>query len=431
MIVSRPEVLSTELMPYTVEERFIKLPVEKYLGLIEWELIPPTTALINAVQNPEYRFITAVLNRRTGKTWVSNIIGHLITLLPGAQILIIAPNYSLSSISWEIQRKLIGMFDIEVERSNAKDKVIELKNGSTIRMGSVSQVDSVVGRSYDLIIFDEAALNDDGEKAFNIQLRPTLDKPNSKAIFISTPRGKNWFHNFYMRGFDDAFPTWCSILSTWKDNPRVDLKDIEDARRTMSKAEFGQEYECDFISLQGQIFDLNADNIIDVDLSEIEVYDVLAGLDLGLRDPTALVVVVTDGHNFYVVDEYLQNGKTTSMYAAAIQEKIEDWKIDFIYIDSAAQQTKYDLAYDYDINTINAKKSVLDGIGYLGSIIDNDRLYIDRKCINTIECIHNYRWDSREGLIKERPLHDKYSHIADALRYAIYSHSQNIDTLGQ
>ena len=62
------------------------------------------------------------------------------------------------------------MFDVELERSNAKDKVIELKNGSIIRMGSVSQADSVVGRSYDLIIFDEAALNDEGSEVFNIQL---------------------------------------------------------------------------------------------------------------------------------------------------------------------------------------------------------------------------------------------------------------------
>ena len=46
-------------------------------------------------------------------------------------------------------------------------------------MGSINQVDSVVGRSYDLIIFDEAALVD-GKDAFNVALRPTLDKENSK-----------------------------------------------------------------------------------------------------------------------------------------------------------------------------------------------------------------------------------------------------------
>ena len=31
-------------------------------------------------------------------------------------------------------------------------------------------------------------------------------------------------------------------------------------------------------------------------------------------------------------------------------------------IDSAAQQTRFDFAQNYDITTVNAKKSVLDGI---------------------------------------------------------------------
>ena len=73
-------------------------------------------------------------------------------------MLIISPNYTLSSISWDLQRGFIKRFGIEVERDNAKDRVIELSNGSTIRMASSNKVDSAVGRSYDLIIFDEAAL---------------------------------------------------------------------------------------------------------------------------------------------------------------------------------------------------------------------------------------------------------------------------------
>ena len=80
-------------------------------------------------------------------------------------------------------------------------------------MGSINQVDSVVGRSYDLIIFDEAALTD-GRDAFNVALRPTLDKDNSKAIFISTPRGRNnYFAEFYYRGYSDEFPEWCKYKS--------------------------------------------------------------------------------------------------------------------------------------------------------------------------------------------------------------------------
>jgi phage terminase large subunit len=430
MEISRDDIISTELQDFGAD-RFIKIPIQNYLDLIGIDPVPPQMALINAVNNPKYRFITAVLNRRTGKSYMANIIGHLVTLMPGANILVIAPNYSLSSISWDLQRTFINAFDIETERSNAKDKIIELKNGSTIRMGSVSQVDSVVGRSYDLIIFDEAALNDNGESAYNIQLRPTLDKPNSKAVFISTPRGKNWFYDFYKRGFNDKYPTWASIRSTWHDNPRASIEDVEDARASMSKAEFAQEYESDFIALEGQVYYLNKQNIIEIDVDKIDKLDVIAGLDVGFRDDTAMVVIYTDGVNFYVVQDYLNKQKSTSKYALDIQEMIDEHNIDFIYADASAAQTRADLAYDYDITTIKSKKSVLDGIGYVASLVDNDRIFIDSSCTDTIEMFDSYVWDSKEGLINERPKHGPESHIADALRYALYTHSYNVVGFGE
>jgi len=438
MEISRDYVSSTELQVFTEEERFLKVPIENYMKLREFVPVPPQIALINAIQNPEIRFVTACLSRRTGKSEISNMIGHLVTLMPGAQILIIAPNYSLSAVSWDLQRKNLNMFDVELKRSNAKDKVIELENGSIVRMGSVSQVDSVVGRSYDFIIFDECALNDDGAKAFNIQLRPTLDKLNSKAIFISTPRGKNWFYEFYMRGYDynvdkgqpQEFPTWCSIRSTWRDNPRAKLQDIEDARASMSKAEFAQEYEADFVALEGQIYELKDQQIIEFDRDKVEIWDTIAGLDIGFRDPTAIIVAVTDGHNYYIIDEDQFVPKATSQIAEMVQGKLNRHNMDFIYIDAAAKQTAQDLAYEFDIGTLKAKKDQLPGIGYVQSLIEHDRIFVDESCHNVIATLQNYRWDDKEGLLNERPKHDQFSHIADAIRYAFYTHSYNIDTIG-
>ena len=236
------------------ENKFIKLPIDSYMELLGVNPNSSQTALINAINNPKYRFVCAAISRRQGKTYIANIIGQLITLVPGSNVLLMSPNYSLSQISFELQRQLIKHFDLEVTRDNAKDKVIELSNGSTIRMGSVNQVDSVVGRSYDLIIFDEAALVD-GKDAFNVALRPTLDKANSKAIFISTPRGRNnWFAEFWHRGFSDEFPEWASVRATYHENPRLSESDITEAKRTMSEAEFNQEYMADFNVFEGQVW---------------------------------------------------------------------------------------------------------------------------------------------------------------------------------
>ena len=422
--ISRADIESKYLMDLNSESRFIKLPIEGYMDLLGIEPNSSQTAIINAVNNPKYRFVCAAVSRRQGKTYISNIIGQLVCLVPDSHVLLMSPNYSLSQISFDLQRSLIKHFDLEVLRDNAKDKVIELSNNSTIRMGSINQVDSVVGRSYDLIIFDEAALTD-GRDAFNVALRPTLDKDNSKAIFISTPRGRNnYFAEFYYRGYSDEFPEWASIKATWHENPRVSEDDIKEAKKTMSESEFQQEYMADFNVYEGQVWAFNHEQCT-ADLTNFDTsrMDVFAGLDVGYKDPTAFCVIAYDWDEkkYYVVDEYLDSERTTEQHAAQIRKLINKWDIDYIYIDSAAQQTRFDFAQNYDISTINAKKSVLDGIGQVAGIVDNDDLIVHQGCREVQLSLDQYQWDPNPNLMKERPKHDGASHMADALRYALYT----------
>lgn len=424
LTISRPDVERTEITEFPADTRFIKLPITNYLKLLGiWDTVnEPQIALINAVNNPRYRFICAALARRLGKTYIANVIAQLVTLIPGSNVLIISPNYNLSSISFELQRSLIKHFDLEVSRDNLKDKIIELSNGSTIRMGSLSTVDSCVGRSYSLIVFDEAALGDGGEAAFNVALRPTLDRPGAKAIFISTPRGKaNWFSRFFDRGFSDAFPEWCSLTADWTENPRMTPADVEEAKRVMSRAEFEQEYCASFTTFEGQIYNLVEDNICDY--TPLDRAEAIAGLDPGYRDQTAFIVVVYSEQTdtYHVVDEYLKSEATTDKHAEAFQELIAKWNIDAIFIDSAAPQFASDLAYLYDVATIKAKKDVLPGIAFVQSVIEQGRLKVAPHCTNTLDMLMQYRWDTKETLTKEKPLHDKYSHMADALRYCLYT----------
>jgi len=423
--VSRKDITSDEILDLNPETRFLKLPVAPYLEMLGIAPLASQIAIINAINNPKYRFICAALSRRQGKTYIANIIGQLVSLVPNSNILIISPNYALSQISFDLQRNLIKHFDLEVKRDNAKDKIIELSNGSTVRMGSINQVDSTVGRSYDLIIFDEAALSGDGRDAFNVALRPTLDKSNSKAIFVSTPRGKsNWFAEFYDRGYNDQFPEWASIKATYHDNPRMSQSDIDEARNTMSDAEFRQEYEADFNTYEGQIWKFNAEtSTADLRSMDTSKMDMIAGMDVGYRDPTAFCVLGYDwdSEKFYVFDEYLDAERTTDKHAAEIQKLIKKWDIDYIYIDSAAQQTRFDFAQNFDISTINAKKSLTDGIGHIASIIDNSNLIVDQRCEHTLRCLDQYQWDPNPNLVREKPKHNFASHMADALRYGIYS----------
>lgn len=351
-------------------------------------------------------------------------------------MLVVAPNYSLANIGWDQIRKLIKKYGLKTERENAKDKEIELSNGSLFKLASAAQADSAVGRSYDFIIFDEAAISDVGGSAFSIQLRPTLDKPNSKALFISTPRGGNWFREFYDQGFRDDLPQWVSIHGTYRDNPRADLNDIEQARRTTSKNYFRQEYEADFSVFEGQIFDtFNAiEHVKDLKgmrhfFKDDEAFETLLGIDVGYRDPTAVLTIKYhyDTDVYYVLEEYQQAEKTTAQHAAYIQHCIDRYNVDRIFVDSAAAQFRQDLAYEHEIASAPAKKSVLDGLACLQALFQQGKIIVDASCTSLIHALANYKWDFQEGeekLSREKPRHDANSHLCDALRYGIYSISR-------
>lgn len=434
--ISRKGVDTENVTDFPASTRFIKLPIIPYLKLLPvvdpityeksnaWEHTNrPQIALINAINDPRFRFVCAALSRRLGKTYIANIIAQLVLLVPNCNVLIMSPNFSLSSISFEIQRKLIGSFDLEVEKNNLKDKVVELSNGSSVRMGSISTVDSCVGRSYNLIIFDEAALGADGEEAWNVSLRPTLDRPNSKAIFISTPRGKNnWFSNFFQRGYSEQYPEWCSLKADYAENPRMSVKDVESAKASMSRAEFEQEYMANFSVYEGQILQVKPEHIVDFEMEGgVEFF---AGLDPGYRDPTAFIVLAYKpmSDTFHIVDEYLEAEATTLGHVGKFRELIAKWNIDSIFIDSAAAQFAGDLAYIYDIATIKGKKEVLPGIARVQSLLEQGRLLIDSRCRETLAAFDQYQWDQRETLTKEKPVH-KYSHIPDAVRYALHTYT--------
>ena len=431
LTISREDVTGDVITEFTSSERFLKLPIVPYLKLLPSpmgkatvfdEINRPQKALINAINSPNYRFVVAALARRLGKTYIANIVGQLVTLMPGSSVLVISPNYSLSSISFDLQRALISQFDLEVDRNNVKDKVIELSNKSTIRMGSVNNVDSSVGRSYNLIIFDEAALDPKGDKAFNI-LRPTLDRPNSKAIFISTPRGqRNWFAEFFRRGYNAKHPEWVSIWADYSENKRMSSQDVEEARSSMSEAEFQQEYMANFNVYEGQIYNLVQNNAI-VKFEDDGTYEFFGGLDPGYRDPCAFVIIAYSHSKdeYHIVTDYEEKEKTTSAHVEKIREIMGEYKVFDIFCDSAAAQFRADLAYEHDITTIPAIKDVLAGIGHVQSLLEAGKLKVDPSCTKTIDSFDQYRWDDKEGLVKEKPHHD-FSHIPDAVRYAIHTY---------
>ena len=403
---------------------FFRLSIDKLLTKL------PTPVKFNESQKAmieglnEKRFFVHIAARRTGKSYAAAILAFGKLLEPGQQVMVVAPNFSLSSIIWDYVTDLIKQLEIEVDRFNQKDKVVRLINGSVFRLLSANNRDSLVGRAANLLIVDEAAIIPN-EEYFTRDLRPALSTyKDSRCLWISTPRGKgNYLYNYYLRGSDQEYADWGSALFTWRSNPLLSENDVKEARRAISRALFAQEYECEWTTTEAQIYEALDENKHIGEYVGERFSEVIAGLDVGYRDDNVFVVIGFDGKSYYIIDEYVSKESTTSELAARIQEKMDEWSIDTIYIDSAAQQLKADFAYDYDIYCENAVKSVNDGINYVQVLIEQDNLFFDTMgSTHCFSAMSSYRWNPNTETPK--PVHDWTSHPCDAIRYAIYTHSK-------
>ena len=377
-------------------------------------------AMLDGLNNK--RFWVHIAGRRTGKSYGAAILAFAKLLEPNQQVMVVAPNFSLSSIIWDYVTDLIKLMGIEVDKFNQKDKVVKLINGSIFRLLSANNRDSLVGRAANLLIIDEAAIIPNDEYYIR-DLRPALSTfKDSRCLWISTPRGKgNYLYDYYLRGQNEEFEDWGSAIYTWRSNPMLSERDVQEAKRSMTRAMFLQEYECEWTTTESQIYEFLDENKHITECGAQKYVEVIAGLDVGYRDENVFVVIGYDGVAYYILDEYVSKESTTSELAAVVQEKIDQWRIDTIYIDSAAQQVKADFAYDYDIYAENAIKSVNDGINFLQVLIEQDKLYFDVEGgSHTFHAMSSYKWNVNTEIPK--PQHDWASHPCDAVRYAIYTH---------
>jgi len=75
-----------------------------------------------------------------------------------------------------------------------------------------------------------------------------------RALFVSTPKGRNWFFELYGRGLDDNFPDYESFKFPTVSNPYIDPAEVEEARRTLPADAFRQEYEAEFLEDSAGVF---------------------------------------------------------------------------------------------------------------------------------------------------------------------------------
>jgi len=200
----------------------------------------------------DYKFSVNVCGTKFGKT-----LGFTIKMLykawtepPGRQYAWLAPFYDTANIGMKYFRKLMPEDLIDVNKS--AQTITLKKNGNIIFFRGVNKdpENATEGEAFHHVIMDEASKI--VEQAF-ISARTTTTQTKGKIDLVSTPRGKNWFYQMYLRGTDPNNPHYISNLYPTHENPFIDPKEIEIARGQLPARLFQQYYMAEFLD-DGTIF---------------------------------------------------------------------------------------------------------------------------------------------------------------------------------
>lgn len=180
-------------------------------------------------------------SRKAGKSWMLiRGIFYFAIKYPGSELGFISASWRFTQ---NFFRDLITLIPPQLIKKSRIGETIELKNGSIIDFYTANSDVLPVSRTFDYLFCDEFALY---KKDVWTYLRPTvIAKKEAKVIIASTPRGRNSFFDLCQDGINHRGRTKEYRMS-YKDNPNIDLQDVEDARLSTSKQLFDQEYNAEF-----------------------------------------------------------------------------------------------------------------------------------------------------------------------------------------
>ena len=187
---------------------------------------------------------------RAGRRWGKSRLGVWLALqcaLEGGRAWWVAPDYKRAAEGWEPLRLMAQETMGSYAKVNLTDRIIHIANGGTVEVRSADNPQSLRGAGLDLLVLDEAALLP--RVAWFQVLRPSLADRQGRALFISTPKGGNWFKELWEDAGDRD--GWSRYHFPTSANPFIDAAEIADLARDMPSIEYRQEIEAEFVDLEG------------------------------------------------------------------------------------------------------------------------------------------------------------------------------------
>lgn len=385
------------------------------------------------------RWSVIVVHRRGGKT-VANINElierGLYTKKPDAQFAYVAPQLKQAKkIAWAYLKKYSKH---AAKRVNESELFVELVNGSRIYIFGADDPDSARGLYLDGVVIDEAAQI---KPSFWTEvIRPALADRKGWAVFCGTPKGKgNLLYSLRQKAL--ASPDkWFYLELKASETGLIGAKELQELKDDMEDAEYQQEFECSFeAALKGSYY---GEHITRLDalgkLRDTVPYDgtepVSLAMDIGYNDAAAIWFwQVVDGEVRFI-DYWEETGWDADEVAEMLSLKPYDYEAwwvphDALHRTFQSKKSVYDTFREMDAPVRKAPdpdkgNRVFHGIDAVRKTLRTYPVTFDKvSCARGIEALRNYsrEWNTKNGQFNDSPSHDRWSHGADAFRYACLS----------
>lgn len=418
--------------------------LETKIYLNKFKPRPWQVPIFDAIENKGIKKVMAIWPRRAGKDLTAFNIAIRQIIKKVCVVYYIFPTYAQGKkVLWDSITndgdRILDYIPAELVRAkNSQEMKITLVNGSLLQVVGSDNVDSLLGSNPQACIFSEYALQDPRAYQF---IRPILAANNGWALFVSTPRGKNNLWELYNIALNS--PDWYVSKLTLHDTQHIPYSEIERERAEgiMSEDLIQQEYYTSFeMGVEGSYYARYMDRLrLNHQIGTVAwepSFKVHTAWDLGVRDSTSIIFFQTIGQTIRIIDYYENAKQGLEHYVGIISSKpyiygkhiaphdikVKEW---------GSGMTRLEKAHQLGISFMIAPDlTIIDGIEAVRSTL-NKMWFDENNCEALIRAIENYRqeYDSKRKVYKTLPLHNVYSHAADALRYLCISLPKTKDDL--
>jgi len=127
---------------------------------------------------------------------------------------------------------------------------------------------------------------------------------------------------------------------------------------------------------------------------------------------------------FYYSGRDTKKQKTDKEFADELEQFVGEMKIKRIIVDPSAASFIAELK-QRGFSIKKANNDVLDGIRFVGSLLNEEKIKFSKSCINTIKEFSSYIWDAKATDRGEDKPVKTNDHAMDAVRYFCYTILRN------